>query len=242
MLVIDHIKTRCLCNGMIDCLFQDATVEMIRSFQEVENIYVSAMREIITKLENLNDELTITINRSPIHQIKARIKTPKSIAEKLIRRGFELNIRSARENLNDIAGIRAICVYIDDIYNIANLLTSQDDIRLLRRTDYIQNPKTNGYRSLHLVVTVPVFLSKRIESIKVEIQLRTIAMDFWASLEHDLVYKLATDKTDDAVRELKDCADIITKTDLRMQKLHNMIDAAQKSTPGERINKPFIMD
>lgn len=214
-------------------LLHNPTAEMIRSFQEVEIIYVSAIREIKTKLENLNTEFTIMADRSPIHQIKTRIKTPKSITEKLLRRGCELSLRSARENLNDIAGVRVICPYIDDIYLIAELLTYQDDIMLLRKTDYIQNPKPNGYRSLHLVVTVPVFLSKRMEAVKVEIQLRTIAMDGWAALEHDLVYKLTTDKTDDVVRELKDCAEIIAQTDLRMQKLHNMIVAAEDPEAGQ---------
>jgi putative GTP pyrophosphokinase len=224
---IDYSKVRYLFDGVVGEEIPNEVIESIQDFLAVENIYLSAIREIVTKLENLNDEFKITMDRNPIHQIKTRVKTPKSIVEKLTRKGFEVSIQSARENLNDIAGVRVICPYIDDIYMVAQLLTSQDDIELLRTNDYIKNPKPNGYRSLHLVVTVPVFMSKCTERVKVEVQIRTIAMDFWASLEHDLVYKLAERKTEDVVRELKDCADVIAQTDARMQKLHNMIDTVQ---------------
>ena len=132
-------------------------------------------------------------------------------------------MESARENLTDIAGIRVICSYIDDIYMIAGLLVSQDDIELIRTTDYIKSPKPNGYRSLHLIVTVPVFLSDRTERVKVEIQIRTIAMDFWASLEHELAYKLEDGKTEAIAEELKACADVIADTDRRMQALHDIV-------------------
>jgi putative GTP pyrophosphokinase len=125
-------------------------------------------------------------------------------------------VESAKTNLTDIAGVRIICSYIDDIYLIADLLTSQDDIEVIRRTDYIKNPKPNGYRSLHLIVTVPVFLSDRTELVKVEVQIRTIAMDFWASLEHELTYKLTGKKTKAVLKELKECADVIAETDNRM--------------------------
>jgi putative GTP pyrophosphokinase len=161
------------------------------------------------------------MDRNPIHQIKTRVKTPKSIIDKLIRKGYELSVESARENLNDIAGIRVICSYIDDIYMIADLLTSQDDIELVETTDYIRNPKPNGYRSLHLIVTVPVFLSQRTERVKAEIQIRTIAMDFWASLEHELAYKISIPGSKDISDELKSCADVIASTDSRMQSLYN---------------------
>ena len=128
--------------------------------------------------------------------ITTRVKTPQSIASKLLRRGFPLTVESARNNLTDIAGIRVICSYIDDIYLIARLLVSQSDIQLIRTNDYIRDPKPNGYRSLHLIVTVPVFLSDRTELVKVEVQVRTVAMDFWASLEHELAYKLAESETE----------------------------------------------
>jgi len=140
----------------------------------------------------------------------------------MTKRGYEFNVKSARKNLSDIAGVRVITCYIDDIYTIADLLTSQDDIELIRTIDYLENPKKNGYRSLHLVVNIPVFLSDKTERVKVEIQIRTIAMDFWASLEHELSYKLGEGKSEEVSEELKDCADVIAETDGRMQRLHNM--------------------
>jgi putative GTP pyrophosphokinase len=197
-------------------------IEAINSFRITENLYSSATREITTKLENLNDEFKHVKDRNPIHIIAARVKSPRSIIKKLLRRGFELSVESARENLTDIAGVRVICSYIDDVYLIADLLTSQDDIKVIRRSDYIKEPKPNGYRSLHLIVTVPVFLSESTELVKVEIQIRTIAMDLWASLEHELSYKLANGRTENVTKELKDCADIISNIDLRMQNLYNI--------------------
>ena len=194
-----------------------------RAFLAIENLYVSATREISTKLENLNDEFKTNMDRNPIHEIKTRVKTPRSIMNKLLRKGHEISVESARTNLDDIAGVRVICSYIDDTRMIADLLTSQDDITLLRKSDYISNPKPNGYRSLHLVVTVPVFLLKSTEHVKVEVQIRTIAMDFWASLEHDLAYKLSKEKAGKLIDELKECADVINQTDERMQKLFNIL-------------------
>jgi putative GTP pyrophosphokinase len=198
-------------------------VKIINSYVVAENLYNSAIREITSKLENLNDEFRYTKDRNPIHQIESRVKTPMSIFNKLQKRGFELSVESAKANLTDIAGVRVICSYIDDIYLIADLLTSQDDVEVIRRTDYIKNPKPNGYRSLHLIVTVPVFLSSSTESVNVEVQIRTIAMDFWASLEHELTYKLTGRKTKTVLKELKECAEIIAETDNRMQNLYNNI-------------------
>jgi len=201
----------------------DDIVNIINSYVEAENLYTSAIREITTKLENLNDEFKYTKDRNPIHQIDSRVKSPMSIFRKLQQRGHELSVQSARDNLTDIAGVRVICSYIDDIYLIADLLSSQSDITLVRMSDYIKEPKPNGYRSLHLIVTVPVFLSARTESVHVEIQIRTIAMDFWASIEHELTYKLDKRKSASVMNELKDCADIIFDTDKRMQDLYNNI-------------------
>lgn len=199
------------------------TDNIISPFLSSEHLYASASREIQTKLENLNDEFKLTKNRNPIHIIKTRIKTPKSIMAKLRRRGLDLPVESARQNLTDIAGIRVICPYIDDIYLISDMLTFQDDIILLRTNDYIKSPKPNGYRSLHLIVSVPVFLSDRKEPVKAEVQIRTIAMDFWASLEHDIAYKLPESKSETIKEELKNCADVISNTDLRMQNLYNIL-------------------
>lgn len=220
---IDHSKAAYMFDGVTDGVMPDKAAKAIRAFLKTENLYLSATREIATKLENLNDEFKYVKDRNPIHQIKTRVKTPKSIIDKLVRRGFELSVKSARENLTDIAGVRVICPYINDIYLIAELLTSQADIVVVRTSDYIKQPKPNGYRSLHYIVEVPVFLSSGPEPVKVEIQIRTIAMDFWASLEHDLAYKLADGKTEAVLKELKECADVISETDKRMQNLYNNI-------------------
>jgi len=157
--------------------------------------------------------------------MSSRVKSPKSIVEKLSRKGFPLTCDSARDNLDDIAGVRIVCPYIEDIYTIKNLLQAQDDIKLIRITDYIQNPKANGYRSLHLILRVPVFFSDHKELVKVEVQIRTIAMDFWASLEHQLRYKAVNpDSIPSSVSQsLKECAETIAETDLKMQDIHNQV-------------------
>lgn len=218
---IEHLKVAYIIDGLKGYILPDDKAKVINSIIATQNLYSSAAREITTKLENLNDEFKHVKDRNPIHHIQSRIKTPKSIMDKLIRRGCELNPESAKKNLTDIAGIRVICSYIDDIYVIADLLTSQDDVGLIRISDYIKNPKPNGYRSLHLIVTIPVFLSASTEIVKVEIQIRTIAMDFWASLEHELSYKLPEKKIEAITLELKECADVISDIDMRMQKLYN---------------------
>lgn len=228
---IDFSKTGYLFDGITGDLIPNEIAEAIRSFLAVGNTYLSAAREIATRLENLNDEFKVTMDRNPIQQIKTRVKTPKSIMDKLLRKRFDVSVESAKENLDDIAGIRVVCSYIDDIYLIANLLTGQSDIELVRRSDYIKNPKPNGYRSLHLVVTVPIFFSNTTECVKAEIQIRTIAMDYWASLEHEMVYKMGDKKTDAIVKELKDNADVIAQTDVRMQKLHDMVSAPLNLIP-----------
>jgi putative GTP pyrophosphokinase len=226
---LDSSKVAYLLDGIKGYILPDDEAKAITSFIITENLYSSAAREIITKLENLNDEFKHVKDRNPIHYIKSRIKTPKSIMDKLNRLGCELSVESARKNLTDIAGIRVICSYIDDIYLITKLLTSQDDIKVIRTSDYIKNPKPNGYRSLHLIVTVPVFLSARKELVKVEIQVRTIAMDFWASLDHELSFKLIDKKIADVTQELKECADIISDIDKRMQNLYNNTLHSEKS-------------
>lgn len=189
-------------------------------FMKLENLYESAIREISTKLEILDDEFQIQFQRNPIHHMECRLKTPTSIFDKLKRKGLETSVKSARENITDIAGIRVICSYIDDIYMIADLLCAQDDISLIRTTDYIKNPKSNGYRSLHMVVLVPVFLVKEKRFVPVEIQIRTIAMDFWASLEHQIHYKSCKDVSDILLNRLKECADAIAKIDIEMQNIN----------------------
>lgn len=230
---MDIKRASYLFEGMKGRMLPEDLINTIRSFIATENLYSSATREIATKLENLNSEFNSTHERNPIHLIQTRVKTPASIMDKLKRRGFELSVESARKNLTDIAGVRVICSYINDIYIISGLLLSQNDIQLVRTTDYIKNPKTNGYRSLHHIVRVPVFLSHKVEMVNVEIQIRTIAMDFWASLEHDLAYKLEREKSEKAFTELKACAEEIAGIDRRMQRLYNISAEQQVSQEGD---------
>ena len=192
-------------------------------FEEIMMMYGCALREVQTKLEVLNDELSVRYNRNPIEFIKTRVKKPLSIVNKLQRRGLEVSIESMVENLNDVAGIRVICYFLDDIYDVARWLSSQDDIRLLQVKDYIKNPKPNGYRSLHLIVEVPVFFSKGRQMMRVEVQIRTIAMDFWASLEHQLSYKKDVPHSEEIGAELKECAEVISHTDQRLQEIREKI-------------------
>ncbi len=194
-----------------------------RRFEEVLMMYGCAVREVRTKLEVLNDELSVRYNRNPIEFIKTRIKKPLSIVNKMKKRGLEISIDSMMENLNDVAGVRVICCFIDDIYDVTRWLASQDDIRLLQVKDYIKNPKPNGYRSLHLIVEIPVFFSKGKQLMRVEVQIRTIAMDFWASLDHQLRYKKDVPDSEKIMEELKECADVIAETDSRMQKIREKI-------------------
>ena len=169
-------------------------------------------------------------DHNPIHHIDSRLKSLPSIVEKLRRKGMKVSIASAKENLTDIAGVRVVCNYIDDIYRIAQMLSTQDDIIVLRRTDYIESPKENGYRSLHLVVSVPVFLSNGSVAVPVEIQIRTIAMDFWASLEHQIRYKSSEAiREDEALRkELKRCAEESTALDRRMQEIYQRLQQGKQ--------------
>ncbi len=208
-------------------------IEEINSFfTNNKNVYLSAIRVINVKLENLVEEYDYQSIRNPIHQIKTRVKSPQSIVNKLQKRGFAINVKTARENLSDIAGIRILCSYIDDIYKISSFITSQNDLKVERISDYLRNPKPNGYRSLHLIVSVPVSLLSTTGQVKVEIQIRTIGMDFWASLEHELSYKFPEGKNKTVTGELKQCADVIAETDLRMQRLHNINNTSRKNNKG----------
>ena len=197
------------------------------SFNEIKMLmtyYECAILEVKTKLDVLNKEFMANELRNPIETIKSRVKTPASILEKLERKGYEQSIRSVEENLDDVAGIRVICSFVDDIYKVADMLTKQDDITVLSRKDYIKNPKKNGYRSLHLVVEIPIFLSNEKKYMKVEVQIRTIAMDFWASLEHEIHYKKSNSNAE-AVKQLSECADVIYETDIKMMSIRkNLID------------------
>lgn len=211
-------------NGLEQMLVSDDLEGFKMRYLKMQHLYQSASREVSTKLEILDDEFQLIHKRNPIHHMQSRIKSVKSILEKLNRKDLEISIESAKENLHDIAGIRVVCYYIEDIYMIAKMLTEQDDIELIKVTDYIKNPKPNGYRSLHLVVKVPVFHSSGKEPVPVEIQIRTMAMDFWASLEHQLRYKNIDNIPPEVVKELQDCADTIAETDLRMQRIYRTIE------------------
>lgn len=186
--------------------------------------YRFAIMEIETRLKVLNEEFSREYKRNPFESIKSRLKSPESIYEKLERKGYPITVENIREHLTDVAGLRVICSFPDDIYRLADLVIRQDDILLLRKKDYIQNPKDNGYRSLHLILSVPIFLSNEKKYMKAEVQFRTIAMDFWASLEHKLKYKKDVNNAEEIVAQLKVCADSIEMLDHRMQDLRNKID------------------
>ena len=192
---------------------------MAFEFQKIMMLYESAIKQIETKLEILNKESKVNHKRSPIETIKSRIKTPDSIAKKLEKRGIPVTFEAMIANLDDIAGVRVICPYISDIYAVQEMLLKQPDIKLIVEKDYIKHPKESGYRSLHLVIETPVYLSKTEHNIRVEIQLRTIAMDFWASLEHQLHYKNSAKVPDSVRRELFRVAETIAMTDREMEEI-----------------------
>ena len=201
---------------------------MVDDYLILQLRYQAAIRQVQTKLENLDDEFQLRHSRNPIHSMQTRMKTIQSTFEKLRRKQLPLTVRSAEENLFDIAGVRVICSYIQDIYTVADTLVSQDDIRVLRVRDYIRNPKPNGYRSLHLVVEVPVFLSEGRLLVPVEVQIRTIAMDFWATLEHTLRYKAEGAVPRDISDELVRAAGDIAELDERMQHIHDRVETLHK--------------
>ena len=199
-------------------------IEQFYGFIQINHLYDSAIHMIETKLEIIDSEFQSNFSRNPIHNISSRLKSPESIANKLIKKGIPITAESILSNLHDIAGVRVICHYRADIYQIAHYLSMHDDIRIIKQKDYIQNPKPSGYRSLHLIVTVPVYLSTGKKVVPVEIQIRTIAMDFWASLEHQLRYKTQNNVPADLSEELKALADTINSTDMRMEDIYHRIN------------------
>lgn len=204
----------------------EALLSQAKEFQTAMMMYTCAIREVKTKLEVLNDELSVRNQRNPIEMIKSRVKRPNSIVEKLNRRGFPLSLESMVNHLDDVAGIRVICSFVDDIYAVANMLVSQDDITVIAIKDYIKHPKPNGYRSYHLIIEVPVFFSEEKKNMRVEVQIRTIAMDFWASLDHQLKYKKDMGDAADLIsEELRQCAEIIAETDQRMLQIRKNIES-----------------
>ncbi len=200
-------------------------LDLAFSMQQSMALYESGIQEIVTKLEILQREAQVKGVHNPIETIKSRVKNIFSVIEKLNRKGYDVSMQSLRENLDDIAGVRVICPYIDDIYVIADRIRRQDDLKVIIEKDYIKNPKPNGYRSFHMVVEVPVFLADSKRYVKVEIQLRTIAMDFWASLEHQIRYKMEDTVPDEVSEKLRHCAETIAATDVEMQDIYKTVRA-----------------
>ena len=206
-------------------------------YRELMSYYRCAIMEVETKFNVLNEELSLQYDRNPIETIKTRLKSPESIMEKLSRRGYPLTVESIEKNLNDIAGVRVICSHPADIYKLSEAFLRQDDITLLERKDYIANPKPNGYRSLHLIVETPIFLHDQKRLMKVEVQFRTISMDWWASLEHKIRYKKNLPEMEYVERELYECAEISAQLDARMEKLQKI---AAQATEGKG-SRPFLL-
>ena len=207
-------------------LLTEETVEALQAASQnyihLMSYYRCAMMEIETKFNVLNEEFSMRYDRNPISSIKSRLKKPNSIQEKLKRKGLDVSVEAIEENLNDVAGVRVVCSFLEDVYLLADAFLNQDDITLIEKKDYIANPKPNGYRSLHLIVSVPIFLANEKRMMRVEIQLRTIAMDFWASLEHQLRYKKDTVFTEEMMQELYNCAQISADLDVRMDALRTL--------------------
>jgi Uncharacterized protein conserved in bacteria len=196
-------------------------------------LYDAALKEINTKLEILNNEFKMAHQYNPIEHITSRIKSPQSIAKKLRHNNRELTVENIVKYVNDVAGIRIICSFTSDIYRIADLISKQNDIKLLKVKDYIMCPKENGYTSYHMIISIPVFLSDRTVDTKVEIQIRTIAMDFWASLEHKIYYKFEGNAPEHISKELKECSDIVAYLDQKMLSLNEEIKSYSKDRIGE---------
>lgn len=210
--------------GTLDLHMQDPRMdELLHDYAQIRHVYAAGIREITSRLEVLESEFQYSGAHNPIHHIESRVKTLASIVKKMENMSIPLTIANAKKNLHDIAGVRVVCCYVDDIYRIADLLLSQDDVSLVEEKDYIKVPKENGYRSLHIVVDLPVYLSQGKVFVPVEIQIRTVAMDFWAALEHGIRYKSPSEVPPFINDELHACADIIAATDDRMLEVFKAI-------------------
>lgn len=223
MFRIKKNKTKQSLESIVNQGIIDVAKPILENFCGIMSYYRCAMMEVETKLNVLNEEFSLQYDRDPISNIKTRLKKLDSIQKKLEKNDWPLTVESMEENLHDIAGVRVICSFTEDVYRVADALLSQDDITLIEKKDYIANPKPNGYRSLHLIVTVPIFLADEKRRMKVEIQLRTIAMDSWATLEHQLRYKKDLEFTDDMAAELYRCAQISAELDERMDHLRSAV-------------------
>ena len=208
--------------------------EDVDSWKTVMFLYNAAMKEVGTKLEILNDEFQHVHKYNPIEHIKSRIKSPESIVKKLKRYGHETSIENMVKYVNDIAGVRLICSFTSDIYRLAGMIGNQSDLKVLSIKDYIKNPKESGYKSYHMLVSVPIFLSDSVVDTKVEIQIRTIAMDFWASLEHTIYYKFEGNAPEYISRDLRECADMVSALDEKMLSLNEAIKACLQESEREK--------
>ena len=198
---------------------REKSIEYIR----LMSYYRCAMMEIETKFKVLREEYSLVHDRNPINSIGTRLKSPKSIREKMERLGYEVSIENIEKKLNDVAGVRIICAFQDDVYALADALLKQDDVVLIETKDYIKKPKDNGYRSLHMIVSIPIYLAHEKREMKVEVQIRTIAMDSWASLEHQLVYKKDVELTPEMQAELDECANLSETLDEKMNNLRRSL-------------------
>lgn len=213
---------------MVTYMGQSVSVsEGIDSWNTTIFLYNSALKEVKTKVEILNDEFQQVHQYNPIEYVKARIKTPESIVKKLKRHGKESSIENMIRYINDIAGIRIVCSFTSDIYKLAEMIGKQRDLTVVSVKDYIKNPKDSGYKSYHMLVTVPIFMSDRVVNTKVEIQIRTMAMDFWASLEHKIYYKFEGNAPDYISKDLKECSDVVSMLDAKMLQLNETIIEAR---------------
>jgi putative GTP pyrophosphokinase len=215
----------------------------IRNYEDVDSwktvmfLYSSALKEVGTKLEILNDEFQHVHSYNPIEHIKTRIKAPESIVKKLKRHGHETSIENMVKFVNDIAGVRLICSFTSDIYKLAEMIGNQTDLKVLSIKDYIKNPKESGYKSYHMLVSVPIFLSDSVVDTKVEIQIRTIAMDFWASLEHKIYYKYEGQAPEYISRDLRECADMVATLDDKMLQLNEAILACLEEQEVQKLER-----
>lgn len=218
------MKTNLIRSGDISSFYGGS-----REYLTMMNVYDSAVRALKLKFEVLNNEFSVLYDRNPIHHIESRLKSADSIIAKLIKKNFPVSIDSAKQNVNDIAGVRVVCHYIDDVYSVADMLIRQSDLEIVKRQDYIKTPNYNGYRSLHLDIKVPVYLSDRTEYVIAEVQIRTVAMDFWASLEHDIRYKADKSKLPFGINEeMLECSNKIAEIDEQMQDMYKRIKESEE--------------
>lgn len=229
--ITERVKdSRLMDNFLTNEKLLDRISRRLEPIEQMNAYYRCAIMEIETKFRVLSEQFSLKYDRNPIETIKSRLKSQDSILKKMNRKGIPVSLEAMEREIDDIAGVRVICSFVEDVYMLADCLLQQDDVRLIERKDYIKNPKPGGYRSLHLIIEVPIFLEKEKRPMKVEVQLRTIAMDFWASLEHKLRYKknIPESEAEYLAKELVECAGISASLDQRMEAIRDRMEAAQE--------------